>query len=660
MISLIDLSAVVGLCGILAILSLPQADTANGLKHYRHFAMAILLYHFPQTRWGTVLPTTVVIVVGAIATFGLAWLLQAAFFQRKLLLDEGLSTLENDKEFIGKPLLFPTKLSHSRMFPERYNYTYDYFLVGIPVSLRGRVGSVLSIDTAQPAPGDPNRSTRSTKCWFKIDQRHYLEPGNSTLGLKGKLHRHLESRGEDPQQWPYAYMISIPKFLWFTRNAVSWWLLYNSSRELNAMVMEVNNSFGERKAAFFRLDAGSSGTNAEQTAGIVDSVPFHTSGGLQHAKFSASASQFKMYKGNWDKDFFLSPFEKVEGYFTTTCSDPCNPFSGTKGPLHSNTTLYAPDGRPKIISRLYSWGEPLDPLRATPWQLMRFICRWGYIGALSKQRIIYEALRVRFRGNLNYLRKPEVKSPNIPREETPIERSLEKFFRHFLSHAVAHYPQPLKVVYEPSKSHWLFPETFRSPSSQSGLQQLVPELELTVRVLSPAFYTNVLQYKDPAAGLNKELSPFSLVADSNSQYIWTSDASQLEQIFLSNDVRPESTPTPKSRLHRMRGVLIHFFRNSSTPTFMDTFVSCYLDPSQQKAYQIAVARYLLAERYTLGSHKLLRLCENMAITFGIWVLIYFGGLTLQSYRSIPLERVQIVTGVFAVLFGGAVRLRNAL
>lgn len=186
--------------------------------------------------------------------------------------------------------------------------------------------------------------------------------------------------------------------------------------------MEVNNSFGERTAAFFRLNAGSAGTNADHTSKIMDLIPFQTVSGLKHVRFVASASQFKMYKGNWDKNFFLSPFEKVEGYFTTTCSDPCNPFSGTKGPLHSNTTLYTPDGQPKIISRLYSWGEPLDPLRATPWQLMRFICRWGYIGALSKQRIIYEALRVRFRGNLTYLSKPEVKNPNIPREETALER----------------------------------------------------------------------------------------------------------------------------------------------------------------------------------------------------------------------------------------------
>jgi hypothetical protein len=224
-------------------------------------------------------------------------------------------------------------------------------------------------------------------------------------------------------EWPHAYMISIPKFLWFTRNAVSWWLLYSADREVTAMVMEVNNSFGERKAAFFRLIPGSAESTVQNYPKKTNSIPAVVAAGVtQDVHFVSSTSKHKIYKGNWDKDFFLSPFEKVEGYFTTTCSDPCNPGSGTKGPLHSNTTLYAPNGKPKIISRLYSWGDPLDPLSAPPLDLIRFILAWGYVGALSKPRIIYEALRVRFRGNLTYHRKPEVRRGNIPRDETDFEK----------------------------------------------------------------------------------------------------------------------------------------------------------------------------------------------------------------------------------------------
>lgn len=213
-------------------------------------------------------------------------------------------------------------------------------------------------------------------------------------------------------------MVSVPKFLWFTRNAASWWFLYSPTRELNAMVLDVNNSFGERKVVFFRLDGGDVMNEAQNSSEISDAR------GPLDVRFASSCSKHKMYKAKWDKDCFMSPFEKVEGYHTTACSDPCNTQSGTKGPLHTNSTLYAPDGRPKIISRVYSWGDPLNPLSASPWRLIRFICGWGYIGALSKPRILYEALRIRFRGNLTYHKKPEVRGINVPREETSIERCV--------------------------------------------------------------------------------------------------------------------------------------------------------------------------------------------------------------------------------------------
>ncbi|PKY00357.1 hypothetical protein P168DRAFT_244318 [Aspergillus campestris IBT 28561] len=598
-----------------------------------------------------VIPITIAVGLTTIIGTALFWLLQTAFFRRKWLPASDLGALQGN-EWLGKPLLFPTKLSHSRMFPERYNYTYNYFLVGVPIGLRGRVGSVLSIDMAQPAPDDANKPTQSTKCWFKIDQRYYLEPGNHPQGLEGKLHRYLRSRGEDPERWPYAYMISIPKFLWFTRNAVSWWLLYSPTRELDAMVMEVNNSFGERKTIFMRLEGGSATNEAHKITTI------NNTEGPPNANFTPSISKYKMYKGNWDKDFFLSPFEKVEGYFTTTCSDPCNPHSGTKGPLHTNTTLYAPDGRPKIISRVYSWGNPLDPLSASPWSLIRFICGWGYIGALSKQRIIYEALRVRLRGNLAYLRKPEVKKTNIPREETSIERSLESFFRLFLAHAVARYPSPLTVLYHPSKSHWLVSETFHSRGVSRELPEPGDTPTVTVRVQGPSFYTSIMQYEDASVGIDTELSHFPVPAEQHSQRLWASNPTQLQEIAASTKLG--YTATTNARLDwktRVRQVLIRWLRKTPKPTFMDTFVYGHLQPSQQRGYQVALLRHLLAERFALGSHGLLRLYEHMASIAVAWVVLV---LPIIATGGFSLEKTQIAANAGVIVFAGWAHLRNSL
>lgn len=94
--------------------------------------------------------------------------------------------------FLGKVLLFPTRLNHSRFIPKRIDFQYDYFLVGVPVGLRGNLGSVLSIDT-DGAPEEENRGLFK-RCWFNVDQKYYLEPGLHPQGLEGKLHALLRSK----------------------------------------------------------------------------------------------------------------------------------------------------------------------------------------------------------------------------------------------------------------------------------------------------------------------------------------------------------------------------------------------------------------------------------------------------------------------------------
>ncbi|KAJ1715961.1 hypothetical protein NYO67_1765 [Aspergillus flavus] len=187
------------------------------------------------------LPIVSVTAIGSL----LCSLMIAAFLRRRLI----LLNSHIKRDFIGKPLLFPARLTHTRRFPEteRYNYWYDYFLIGIPVGLRGRVGNLLSIDSL------PQRERLWEKCWFTIDPTYYLDRGSGDRSLEEKLHVFLKSVGEDPKEFPYAYLISVPRFLWFQKSAISYWYLYSSNRELTAMIMEINNSFFEKRNFFFRV-----------------------------------------------------------------------------------------------------------------------------------------------------------------------------------------------------------------------------------------------------------------------------------------------------------------------------------------------------------------------------------------------------------------------
>ncbi|KAL7658144.1 hypothetical protein ACMYSQ_004282 [Aspergillus niger] len=333
-------------------------------------------------------------------------------------------------DLLGRPLLFPAKLSHVRRFPasERYNYWYDYFMVGVPVGFRGRIGNLISIDN------QPTSETILEKCWFTIDPAYYLEPGSGDRTLEEKLDIFLHNLGENPQKFPYAYMISVPRFLWWQKSAISYWYLYSPTRELTAMIMEINNSFYEKRNIFFRLTGD--GMPVDEPPSPSSTIITSAKGTRESVSLRSHspASKRKFYKGYWDKVIFGSPFEKVGGYMLAKTVDIL------RGPsLQSTLSSNNPDGQVKVTSRLASWGNPVDPLTASSWDIARFIIRWTHVGTLSAPRIVKEALRIRFRGNLKYLQRPEVHPGTNPRKETNVEGALEPFFREYLSQLAAHY-----------------------------------------------------------------------------------------------------------------------------------------------------------------------------------------------------------------------------
>lgn len=96
----------------------------------------------------------------------------------------------------GRVLLFPSRTTHSRMFPKRHSFSYSYLVVGIPVGWQGRAGSMVSsgIERSQGALSWLSLKPNSRKSWFDIDAADYLERGNRELGLRGKLDAYLKSQ----------------------------------------------------------------------------------------------------------------------------------------------------------------------------------------------------------------------------------------------------------------------------------------------------------------------------------------------------------------------------------------------------------------------------------------------------------------------------------
>jgi hypothetical protein len=166
-----------------------------------HIVIYLLLVDFLNTvGWlksmGVLIPMSFLVL----ATFILIWALMVAYIRRNLIVwcqDD----LNQERSLLGRPLFFPSQLTHARMFPERYHYGIDYFLVGIPVGLHGRVGALMAIDSDG---SDPQAQATSFQIcaqrlfrkfiWFGIDTSHYLHRGDGHMSLTRKLELFLKER----------------------------------------------------------------------------------------------------------------------------------------------------------------------------------------------------------------------------------------------------------------------------------------------------------------------------------------------------------------------------------------------------------------------------------------------------------------------------------
>jgi Protein of unknown function (DUF1365) len=211
-------------------------------------------------------------------------------------------------------------------------------------------------------------------------------------------------------------MLSVPKFLWWSRNVVTWWYLYSPARELDAVIMEIKNSFGEKRNVLFRVYPADSNERFE-----VETKEYLDDGA--NIQLLPSKARAKFYKGNWEKHVFASPFEKVEGAISTRFMDPLNKDSWKAKASFSNTTSISPSGESKMAARITPCGSPLDPVHATILDLAKLLWHWTLAGTLTTPRILFQAMRLHYYlGLMKMFDKPVIQHGSEPRMATEIER----------------------------------------------------------------------------------------------------------------------------------------------------------------------------------------------------------------------------------------------
>jgi hypothetical protein len=98
--------------------------------------------------------------------------------------------------FPAKPIFFPCRTAHTRMFPTKHSFSYSYLLAGIPVGWKGSAGGMLSADLEnEPTPWYRRLfSIKPSSAWFTVSGDDYFERGHVKGGLEEKLQNYLHSQ----------------------------------------------------------------------------------------------------------------------------------------------------------------------------------------------------------------------------------------------------------------------------------------------------------------------------------------------------------------------------------------------------------------------------------------------------------------------------------
>ncbi|KAM7195437.1 Protein of unknown function (DUF1365) domain containing protein [Naviculisporaceae sp. PSN 640] len=390
----------------------------------------------------------------------------------------------------GKPLLFPCRTTHARMFPQKHAFSYSYLVVGVPVGWEGNAGGMLSVGakTERGLASWFSFTPRLRKGWYNVDPADYLARGDSVLGLRGKLDDYLRSEGADPAGYPYAYLITAARFLGHHFNPVSFWYLYDSNKSLAAMILEVNNTFDERRMYFLtpKEDSKNHIRNDEND----EAPPSRT-----------------ILKQAWPKDFHVSPFNSRKGAYTLSASDPLYPYMQGTGSISNTINLVSSKGHGKLVARLFPEGSAIDPSTMTLLEKARFLASWWWVGFVTFPRIVKEAGALFFRRKLHVWFRPEPLKSNMGRNADTTERLLEPIFRRYLRYLVAQSTYPLAVKYIPSGIPDAS-ELFLSPSAEFKGHN---EETLVFKVLTPAFYSRFVHYAHDMEAFTSELQESSTI-----------------------------------------------------------------------------------------------------------------------------------------------------
>lgn len=400
----------------------------------------------------------------------------------------------------------------------------------------------------------------------------------------------------------------------YSFNPVSFWYLYSEDKLLSAIVLEVNNTFGERRPYLVIRDFEAEAKHLQQNG--------DTTGDIPQARI----------RNTWSKDFHVSPFNSRNGSYSLMATDPLGEgMEGFRG-LDVTINLSSSKGQSKLVARLFSEGQGVDPWSLSMFQKLRFLRSWFWVGFLTFPRIVTEAGKLFFKRKLHVWYRPEPLKESLGRLADRQEIVLETIFRAYLRSLIVNSPSPLKVAYHPSGILDCTEEVIRSHNAETRPLEVE---EVRIKVLTPSFYIRFIGYAHDVEAIFCEMA--------ESCTIWIDKPDVLPKIFVKKPSpplhaaslidfasfklikalrqRPETIKRPMTSAETIpdapRAADIRDFRMSS----MDAFVLGQESRKLKREYRHAALVFFVADRFFFGSVMVLETLLLIGKFFVAWEVV---------------------------------------
>lgn len=437
---------------------------------------------------------------------------------------------------------------------------------------------------------------------------HSLEP---SLGLPNP------SQKVQPKDYPYAYLLTVAKFSGHTFNPVSFWYLYSANRTLSAVILEVNNTFGERHPYF--LDCSKTSPSKESKA-------------------------LTRFTTNFSKDFFVSPFSDRSGSYSLVTNDPLYPKMTGTGPIKLCLTLSSDSGKPKVVARVYSNGPPVNPAELSWWQVQRFAISKAWDTWATEPRTVYQAVLLMYKRGLYIFSVPEPLKTSICRKAKDHEVVIEGAFRQYLQKLVDYTKTTLVVHYTAAGIPGATTEVVRTSAATDGAMEVTEVV--SIRVLTPLFYARMVRYETVEVALEEEarqaqtleieglghlLTPTDDVFPVVSPKRGLVDTVTARSMSLLRRIPNTLTATKAARIDVLKDRYVDAHKKPATDartkgSFMTDLDFLINDKEELHLYRTAVLKVLLSDWLAVGNADLLAL-ERLVFRIG---LIYMAGNGLQN------------------------------